>query len=152
MDEAHCISSWGHDFRPAYRRLGDVRNGFRGVPCIALTATATKSIVQDISKNLHLQNPDKICMSFDRPNICACVQLASPGDVCSRPYTMQILMVIEVVATHRALVRLFRQAQVRPLRSGDRGRRRHRRVREDPTPWRIGYHLLPVSFTSTRSI
>jgi hypothetical protein len=72
VDEAHCIASWGHDFRPAYRRLGDVRNGFLGVPCIALTATATDSIREDISKNLNLQNPDKIRMSFDRPNICAC--------------------------------------------------------------------------------
>ena len=72
VDEAHCISSWGHDFRPAYRRLGDIRNAFKGVPCIALTATATKSIVTDLSSNLKLEHPRVICMSFDRPNICAC--------------------------------------------------------------------------------
>lgn len=54
IDEAHCVSSWGHDFRPAYRRIGNLRPMLPGVPFLALTATATRSVAADISSVLQL--------------------------------------------------------------------------------------------------
>jgi ATP-dependent DNA helicase RecQ len=69
IDEAHCLSSWGHDFRPAYRRLNYLRTNFPMTPCMALTATATPNVIQDITKELSLQNCPLHVGSFDRPNI-----------------------------------------------------------------------------------
>ena len=69
VDEAHCIASWGHDFRPAYRRLDTIKQAFPDVPCIALTATATSRVVDDMVRQLELQRPLKITMGFNRPNI-----------------------------------------------------------------------------------
>ncbi|XP_056121525.1 bifunctional 3'-5' exonuclease/ATP-dependent helicase WRN isoform X2 [Rhinichthys klamathensis goyatoka] len=69
IDEAHCISQWGHDFRSAYRDLGKLKTNLPGVPICALTATASPSIREDIVKSLHLINPMITCTSFDRPNL-----------------------------------------------------------------------------------
>ncbi|KAL4169339.1 hypothetical protein KRP22_010259 [Phytophthora ramorum] len=71
IDEAHCISSWGHDFRLAYRKLGKLRNLFPKVPVIALTATATERVREDITRQLHFaaDGSDVLLADFNRANI-----------------------------------------------------------------------------------
>lgn len=70
IDEAHCISEWGHDFRPEYRRLRPIMEAFKKrVPVIALTATATPKVQQDIQKNLNMQDAKVFKSSFNRPNL-----------------------------------------------------------------------------------
>jgi ATP-dependent DNA helicase RecQ len=69
IDEAHCISEWGHDFRPDYRRLAELRRAFPSVPVLALTATATTRVREDIVQSLHLREPRRYVASFNRPNL-----------------------------------------------------------------------------------
>ncbi|MBX3731955.1 MAG: DNA helicase RecQ [Verrucomicrobiae bacterium] len=69
VDEAHCISEWGHDFRPEYRQLGALRERLKDVPFMALTATATDRVRQDIVRQLHLHEPAVYVASFNRPNL-----------------------------------------------------------------------------------
>lgn len=75
VDEAHCISQWGYDFRPAYLRVRDIRQLLPGIPVLALTATATPEVVQDICQKLDFPNTEHVFrMSFERKNLCYVVR------------------------------------------------------------------------------
>ncbi|HEX8658543.1 MAG TPA: RecQ family ATP-dependent DNA helicase, partial [Hymenobacter sp.] len=90
IDEAHCISSWGHDFRPEYTQLGQLRTHFPGTPIIALTATADRLTQRDIRTQLSLHEPKVFLSSFDRPNINLIV----------RPGQDRVGSVLEYIARH----------------------------------------------------
>ncbi|MEK7691812.1 MAG: RecQ family ATP-dependent DNA helicase, partial [Bdellovibrionota bacterium] len=89
IDEAHCISQWGHDFRPDYRRLDGLRALIRGgaaidvatpLPIIALTATATRQVQDDIVERLQLQKPVRVITGFRRPNLAFAVKACATRD------------------------------------------------------------------------
>ena len=90
IDEAHCISQWGHDFRPDYRRLASLREQLPGVPMLACTATATPRVRDDIVQQLRLEDPVRVVGSVDRPNLIFRV----------RPRTNAVEQVMEVLERH----------------------------------------------------
>jgi len=74
VDEAHCISQWGHDFRPDYLKIGRLRQELTNPPCLALTATATSRVQTDLCKRLSLRDPLKLVAGFRRPNLALSVR------------------------------------------------------------------------------
>ena len=95
VDEAHCISEWGHDFRPEYRRLAELREALPETPILALTATATERVREDIIRQLRLAQPSVYVAGFNRPNLT-----------------------YRVVAKHRAYEQVRGYAQAHPTDSG----------------------------------
>jgi len=69
IDESHCLSGWGHDFRSSYLKLKEFRNNFPSIPIMAVTATAKEQVIKEIIKFLQLNNPDIVRANFDRPNL-----------------------------------------------------------------------------------
>ncbi len=98
VDEAHCISQWGHDFRPDYRLVGERVEAFRPAPLIALTATATPVVQDDICKQLHLKNESRFIHGFRRKNIGIQVVELNPSE---RPAAVQNLL---TDPTHRPCI------------------------------------------------
>jgi len=74
VDESHCISQWGYDFRPAYLKISEIRKLLPGVPVLALTATATPEVVKDIQKRLDFREENVFRMSFERKNLAYIVR------------------------------------------------------------------------------
>ncbi|PWY70964.1 recQ family helicase MusN [Aspergillus heteromorphus CBS 117.55] len=79
IDEAHCVSQWGHDFRPDYKELGGLRNQLSGVPMMALTATATENVKVDVIHNLKMEGCEVFSQSFNRPNLTYEVRVKKKG-------------------------------------------------------------------------
>ena len=77
VDEAHCISQWGYDFRPSYLRIAEIREFFPAVPVLALTATATPKVAEDIQRQLHFARPHVLSKSFRRENLSYVVRKAN---------------------------------------------------------------------------
>ncbi|XP_023746068.1 ATP-dependent DNA helicase Q-like 3 isoform X2 [Lactuca sativa] len=107
VDEAHCISTWGHDFRPSYRKLASLRKRLPDVPLLALTATAVPKVQVDVIESLNMENPLVLKSSFNRPNIYYEVRfkdlltdpyddltdlIKSCGDVCGIVYCLERTM------------------------------------------------------------
>jgi ATP-dependent DNA helicase RecQ len=114
VDEAHCVSSWGHDFRPDYLQLGHLVRELR-VPVIALTATASRPVQKEIVERLHLKDPVVMAMGFDRPNISLDVVQHVEGDEKQRAVRDQVLALagpgLVYVATKKAADTLAAELQ-----------------------------------------
>ena len=108
VDEAHCVSMWGHDFRPEYRQLGQLKRVFPGIAIHAYTATATQHVRDDIAEQLKLDRPDVIVGSFDRPNLIYSVERRI--DV-----VRQVADVLDRHRTESSIVYCIRRADVDDL-------------------------------------
>lgn len=109
IDEAHCVSEWGHDFRPDYLEISALRSQFKNAVFLALTATATVQVREDIIKNLKLKNPAVLVSNFDRPNIFLNVSAKN------RNALDQIIQCIKRHADESGIIYCFSKKQVDTL-------------------------------------
>lgn len=110
IDEAHCISQWGHDFRPSYLRMRDVRGALGDPPTIALTATATPTVRRDIARQLGLRDPKVVITGFDRTNLSYSV-LPARNDAAKDSLLVQVLsdrpgLTVVYAATRKSVERI----------------------------------------------
>lgn len=108
IDEAHCISQWGHEFRPEYRQLSIIRKTFTDVPIIALTATATPSVRSDIINELSLRDPKVIVGSFNRENLLYRIEKKEDGE-------QQLVRFLQSHQNESGIVYCFSKRQVTDL-------------------------------------
>jgi ATP-dependent DNA helicase RecQ len=108
IDEAHCISEWGHDFRPEYRQLAAVRERFPQAVCLASTATATPRVRQDIRSTLRFEAPNEFIASFNRPNLL--IEVLPKTDP-----TLQTLRFLKRFADQSGIIYCFSRKQVDEL-------------------------------------
>lgn len=108
IDEAHCISEWGHDFRPEYRQLADVRKRFPGAVCLALTATATPRVRQDIKRSLGFPQASEFVASFNRENLY--IEVAPKRDA-----AIQTVRFLERFKDQSGIIYCFSRKQVDEL-------------------------------------
>jgi ATP-dependent DNA helicase RecQ len=108
IDEAHCISEWGHDFRPEYRQLVEVRNRFPKAVCLALTATATRRVREDIKTTLHFEDSNEFVASFNRENLS--IEVIPKTDP-----TRQTVQFIERFPNQSGIIYCFSRRQVDDL-------------------------------------
>ena len=121
VDESHCISEWGHDFRPSYLRIRDVRERLGGPPTIALTATATPEVRRDIAAQLALRAPETIITGFDRTNLSYHV-VRTRTDEDKDVALVQILrehegLAVVYAATRRAVERIAKVLETARIRA-----------------------------------
>ncbi len=129
VDEAHCVSMWGHDFRPEYRRLGHLKTAFPGIAIHAYTATATEHVRDDIVKQLRLDSPKVLVGSFDRPNLIYSVERRTDVE-------RQVRDVLDRHAGESTIIYCIRRADVDDLaarlqRAGYRAIGYHAGLRDD---------------------
>lgn len=110
IDEAHCVSEWGHDFRPDYLEISSLRNQFKSAVFLALTATATVQVRDDIIKNIKLRKPEVLISSFDRPNIFLDVRQKS-----ARTALEQVVECIRRHSDESGIIYCFSKKQVDTL-------------------------------------
>lgn len=152
IDEAHCVSQWGHDFRTDYRRLNEIRSVVENVPILAVTATATPQVRKDIAESLRMRNPQFICMGFDRPNIEFNFRPKSDSawdDL--RPYTMNVRGSVIVYVLRRAdaeqIAKILQEHGVRcEFYHAGAGLKRRRDILEDFTRDRLQVIVATVAF------
>ncbi len=108
IDEAHCISEWGHDFRPEYRKLVEIRNQFPSAVCIALTATATPRVQKDIQENLGFDQSNEFIASFNRKNLF--IRIVPKNDP-----SAQLIQFLKKFPNQSGIIYCFSRRQVNDL-------------------------------------